>query len=122
MTQEGIEKASEIVKNAFGRRPDFPSGKDYVDEVRGHISRQEEIREGILQITKSRPMTYQLLRFLRDNGVVIKVEGEQVRVHFTLTGNMTHSEIAKIGDAYRKAYSGLVAVESLVEEKLDGSP
>ena len=30
------EEASEIVRGAFGRRPDLPSGKDYVDEVRGH--------------------------------------------------------------------------------------
>ena len=42
-----IDKASEIVRNAAGRRPDFPSGKDYVDEVRGHISEQDIIREGM---------------------------------------------------------------------------
>ena len=30
------EEASEIVKGAFGSRPDLPSGKDFVDEVRGH--------------------------------------------------------------------------------------
>ena len=30
------EEAGRIVLAAFGRRPDLPSGKDYVDEVRGH--------------------------------------------------------------------------------------
>ncbi len=41
------EKASEIVKNACGSRPDFPSGKDYVDEVRGHsvLSLEDRVRE-----------------------------------------------------------------------------
>ncbi len=31
-----VEKASEIVRDACGSRPDLMSGKDYVDEVRGH--------------------------------------------------------------------------------------
>ena len=31
-----LEEASEIVSNAAGSRPDFLSGKDYTDEVRGH--------------------------------------------------------------------------------------
>lgn len=49
------EEASEIVKNAFGRRPDFPSGKEYVDEVRGHdidMDDQEKIAEYIKAETK----------------------------------------------------------------------
>ena len=43
MTEQDREEASEIVKNAFGRRPDLQDGKDYVDEVRGH--EQNELRE-----------------------------------------------------------------------------
>lgn len=30
------EEAKKIVLAGFGRRPDLPSGKDFVDEVRGH--------------------------------------------------------------------------------------
>ncbi len=36
--QEEVSEASEIVRKAVGRRPDFPSGKDYVGQVRGHIN------------------------------------------------------------------------------------
>ena len=36
-----LEEASEIVKNAFGRRPDLPSGKDFVDEIRHGIGPDE---------------------------------------------------------------------------------
>lgn len=31
-----LDEASEVVKCAAGRRPDFPDGKDYVDAVRFH--------------------------------------------------------------------------------------
>jgi len=31
-----INEASEIVQNASGRHPEFPNGKDYIDEVRYH--------------------------------------------------------------------------------------
>ena len=31
-----INEASEIVQNACGRHPEFPNGKDYVNEVRYH--------------------------------------------------------------------------------------
>ena len=48
MTEMDREEASEIVKNAFGRRPDLQDGKDYVDEVRGH--EQNELRERVARI------------------------------------------------------------------------
>ncbi len=38
------EKASEIVRDACGSRPDLMSGKDYVDEVRGHLTPSLEDR------------------------------------------------------------------------------
>ena len=31
-----LDEADGIVRNAAGRRPDFPSGKEYVDKVREH--------------------------------------------------------------------------------------
>ena len=42
-------KASEIVRDACGSRPDLMSGKDYVDEVRGHLppSLEDRVREAI---------------------------------------------------------------------------
>ena len=40
------------------------------------MSRQEEIREGVILITKGRPMAYQLLKYLDTQGAVLKVERE----------------------------------------------
>ena len=40
------------------------------------MSIQSDIKEGLIQITKSKPMAYQLLRFLADNNCVIKVDRE----------------------------------------------
>ena len=42
------EKASGIVKRGFGSRPDFPSGKDYVDEVRGHLSETQNGEDTVM--------------------------------------------------------------------------
>ena len=67
---EEVRGASEIVKKAFGRRPDFPSGKEYVDEVRGHISKQEEIREVIDGVATGEIKPTKALRLLSDLGVV----------------------------------------------------
>jgi len=55
-----------------------------------------------------------LMRRLGEIGVVIRVERESPLVEFTLTGHMTPSEVAEIGGAYRKAYAGYEAVESLI--------
>lgn len=86
--QEEIEKASEIVKNAFGRRPDFPSGKDYVDGVRGHKQvegvsghKQEEIQRYFEDILSK------AWRLGRDGqGIDVTEEANQVRVHLTKWG------------------------------------
>ena len=48
MTEQDREEASEIVKNAFGRRPGLQDGEDYVDEVRGH--EQNELRKKVARI------------------------------------------------------------------------
>ena len=64
------------------------------------MTKQEKIKKGLIQITKSKPMTYQLLRFLVENNCVIEVEGEELEV------------VDTFGRTYK---TKCVAVESLVE-------
>ena len=47
-------KASEIVRDACGSRPDLMSGKDYVDEVRGHLPPSLEGRENYVHVHDDR--------------------------------------------------------------------
>ncbi len=56
-----------------------------------------------------------IIQYLHSQGVVIKVDKSPV-IQFDLTGHMTPSEVSKIGNAYRKAYTGYVAVEPLIKE------
>jgi len=81
------------------------------------MSKQSEIKEGLIQITKSKPMVYQLLRFLADNNCVIKVDK-------LLPENPYPDSVISMGYdkwmAYHQAQvdmSGYVAVEPLIEEK-----
>lgn len=80
------------------------------------MNKQDIIREGIIQITKSRPMAYQLLRFLHDNNVVIRVEqvlpdrsyfNEENRGYELELSGHTQVDMIK---------AGYVAAESLIEE------
>ena len=41
---------------------------------------REEIKRGIIEITKSRPMAYQLIKYLHSEGVAIKGEGKLPRL------------------------------------------
>ena len=71
------EEASEIVKGAFGSRPDFPSGKEYVDELRGHDIREgldKIIEKGILEQWFICDTVEVILTYLHSEGLVRKVE------------------------------------------------
>ena len=89
------------------------------------MSNQSNIKEGLIQITKSKPMTYQLLRFLVDNNCVIKVDRElpDIEQVFANTANLpkeVHKNVLgdkwKFINAVRKSLAGYVAVESIIEE------
>lgn len=67
------------------------------------MTKQEKIKKGLIEITKSRPMTYQILRWLRDEGVVIKA-GRNLPDIFIYD---TQGDMTKIG---------YVAVESLIDD------
>ncbi len=47
-----LEEAAKIVKAAAGRRPDFPTGKDYVDSVRGHSIAQPVTAEKLADMLR----------------------------------------------------------------------
>jgi len=74
------------------------------------MDKQANIRDGLIQITKSKPMAYELLRFLRDNSVVIKVDGELPSIF-----NSNEDVISAL--EYQKGLIGYVAVESLMGDK-----
>jgi len=82
------------------------------------MSNQSDIKEGLIQITKSRPMTYQLLRFLVENNCVIKVEGMLpskitcINTEDYVKGFM--SGLKTLEDEMVKA--GYAAVENLIDD------
>ena len=84
------------------------------------MSRQSDIKEGLIQITKSKPMAYQLLRFLVDNNCVLKVARELPEV--PITSNSSAEFVPPYSQGYaqcRQDMAGYEAVESLIEVESD---
>lgn len=84
------------------------------------MTKQEEIREGMILITKSRPMAYQLLQYLHSEGMVIKVEGElpEQPSDELLKGMAEENLLRSIWYMGTQDIlkAGYVAVESLIKE------
>ena len=88
------------------------------------MTKQEKIREGIIQITKSRPMAYQLLKYLQSQGAVLQVERELPKCDVEYNPNACGAE-DDTDNCYRGGWddnqnamldAGCGFFESLIEE------
>lgn len=95
--------------------------------LEGKMTKQKEIQEGIAKVAESTWYKYDydivwqeiakaILVYLDSQGIVMKVDRELPLVKWDITGSETPSQAEKIGNAFRKAYAGYVATESLMKE------